>query len=1612
MKLTRQTAPRPRARLRIEPLEPRLLYSADLGPSLLAAPVVSPSGEYRLLDLEASPADALVSTEQQAQPLEIVFVDAATPEADRLIDDILGQAGGEVEIVRLDPLRDGLEQINAVLAGRDGIGALHIISHGSDGLLHLGAGEVTLQTVLASTAELEAWRSALTEDADILLYGCDVAASAGGRALVDELARLTGADVAASSNPTGTAALGGDFALEYSTGAVETSMLLAGASAAGWEGLLANSAPLLAGANDLATITEDAVANGGTLVADLIAGQVSDADAGALSGIALVGVDNSNGAWEYSLDGGTSWTAFGSPTEANARLLAADASTYVRFVPAADWSGSVTNGLSFRAWDLTSGVAGGTADTTTANATVSDSFSTASYSNNDGTALWSGSWVDADGNPSSGNITISGGQLVLATFVGTEGVYRQADLSAASSATLSFSFDNQLGLLLGTAYLQISSNGGASYTPLATFDSLNTGAGTYSADISPYLAANTRIQFVMDGLLLGGSFSVDNVQISYVVPLSGGSTAFSSAIASSSIVVAPVNDAPTGADSTVATLEDTAYVFTAGDFGFTDIDGNALSAVRIATLPGAGTLTNNGVAVAAGQFVSATDIAAGLLLFTPAGDTSGTGYASFTFQVQDDGGTANGGVDLDPTARTMTVDVASVNDSPTGADNTVATLEDTAYVFTAADFGFTDVDGNAFSAVRIATLPGAGTLTNNGVAVSAGQFISAPDIAAGLLLFTPAADASGTGYASFTFQVQDDGGTANGGLDLDPTARTMTVDVTSVNDAPAGANSTVATLEDTAYVFTAADFGFSDADGNSFAAVRITTLPGAGTLTNSGVALTAGESVSAADVAAGLLLFTPAAEASGTGYASFTFQVEDDGGTANGGVDLDPTARTMTVDVSSVNDAPAGASNTVTTLEDTAYVFTAADFGFADPDGNNFSAVRIMSLAGAGTLTNNGVAVSAGQFVSAADIAAGLLLFTPAADASGTGYASFTFQVQDDGGTANGGVDLDPTARTMMVDVTSVNDAPAGAGNTVTTLEDTAYVFTTADFSFSDVDGNSLSAVRITTLPGAGTLTNNGVAVTAGQFVSAADIAAGLLLFTPAVDASGTGYASFTFQVQDDGGTANGGTDLDPTARTMTLDVTSVNDAPSGADTTITTLEDTAYVFTAADFGFTDADGNSLSAVKMSTLPGGGTLTNNGIAVTAGQFVSAADIAAGLLLFTPATDASGAGYASFTFQVQDDGGTANGGVDLDPIARTMTVSVTAVNDAPSGADRTVATLENTAYVFAATDFGFSDADGNSFNAVQITTLPGAGTLTNNAVAVTAGQLVSAVDIAAGFLRFTPAADASGTGHASFTFQVQDDGGTANGGIDLDPAARTITIDVWPALAPSDPIAVPPSEPPPSASPVPDDPEPVQPAAPLSPPSEPAAQTVRQHPRWDELGLGADDALQLAVLDEASLARNPAFVSAQRLAEATRGNLVSWGTVLAPAAEDPLPSLELLGLPGAEEGGSAPDSSRGAGLVSELDRVRQALSEQGQIEQWISASIAFGSFGLTVGYVVWLLRGGALVASLLSSLPAWRLLDPLPVLARRDDADDAEDDDDAFVSFLDGEAAPLPEPERR
>ncbi len=136
-------------------------------------------------------------------------------------------------------------------------------------------------------------------------------------------------------------------------------------------------------------------------------------------------------------------------------------------------------------------------------------------------------------------------------------------------------------------------------------------------------------------------------------------------------------------------------------------------------------------------------------------------------------------------------------------------------------------------------------------------------------------------------------------------------------------------------------------------------------------------------------------------------------------------------------------------------------------------------------------------------------------------------------------------------------------------------------------------------------------------------------------------------------------------AEAMAISVTNVSEAPSGTDNTVTTLEDTNYTFTAADFGFSDVDGDSFDRVFINTLPANGLLLYNGATFTSGNFIAKADLDLGALTFAPAAHGNGNAYTNFTFSVADDGGTANGGQDSDASPNSLTINVTPVNDAPT-----------------------------------------------------------------------------------------------------------------------------------------------------------------------------------------------------------------------------------------------------------------------------------------------------------------------------------------------------------
>ncbi|MEG4407505.1 DUF4347 domain-containing protein, partial [Microcoleus sp. MON2_D5] len=210
----------------------------------------------------------------------LVFIDSNVEDYQSLISGVSPNA----EVIILDETRDGIEQITERLAIEQNIEAIHIISHGSPGAVQLGANTLNSSNIENFAPQLQQWRKALIPGADILLYGCNVAADVsvttdidyichisqglkplshslsrlkptqdnqdnsligsslddfryqtgvktpGGTGVnptkpnqfLERLSELTGADIAASANLKGNAALGGDWELEVQTGLIET----------------------------------------------------------------------------------------------------------------------------------------------------------------------------------------------------------------------------------------------------------------------------------------------------------------------------------------------------------------------------------------------------------------------------------------------------------------------------------------------------------------------------------------------------------------------------------------------------------------------------------------------------------------------------------------------------------------------------------------------------------------------------------------------------------------------------------------------------------------------------------------------------------------------------------------------------------------------------------------------------------------------------------------------------------------------------------------------------------------------------------------------------------------------------------------------------------------------------------------------------------------------------------------------------------------------------------------------------------------------------------------------------------------------------------------------
>jgi len=141
-----------------------------------------------------------------------------------LVDDLTSNAAADrqFDLILLEANRGGIEQISEILAGSVEYDAVHLVSHGSDGRVQLGNTWLDINNIARYASELENWQSAFGDDADLLIYGCDLAASGEGRELLEALSASCDCDVAASDDLTGHAELGGDWTLEFYVGSVET----------------------------------------------------------------------------------------------------------------------------------------------------------------------------------------------------------------------------------------------------------------------------------------------------------------------------------------------------------------------------------------------------------------------------------------------------------------------------------------------------------------------------------------------------------------------------------------------------------------------------------------------------------------------------------------------------------------------------------------------------------------------------------------------------------------------------------------------------------------------------------------------------------------------------------------------------------------------------------------------------------------------------------------------------------------------------------------------------------------------------------------------------------------------------------------------------------------------------------------------------------------------------------------------------------------------------------------------------------------------------------------------------------------------------------------------
>jgi len=1280
-----------RPRNRALALESRILF--DGAAAVVAADQLAPAPEHHdTTPAEAkSPvpdiASAAVATPSEANdtsaPHTLVVIDKAVANWQQLA----AASPPGSELLLLDTNRDGTQQIAEYLEGRGTYDSVHVISHGSAGQIILGNETLNVSNLSENAAQLQALATHLTRDADILIYGCDVAAGPNGSNLLTQLATLTGADLAGSIDATGSASKGGNWVLEQQNGLIESKTI----SVAAYDGLMAAPVNTVPSARTVAednTITFSSAAGTTVSIADSD-GTVQSVTLSVTNGtLSLAGT---SGLTVLGNDSASISITAGSIANINAALNG------LIYRPTKNYAGGDT--LTIATND------GSTTDTDTVGITVTPNATapvltlpatSQTVSEDTPTFLnFAGAnaivLTDADANDIQ--------TLTLAVAHGT------LNVTVAGGASITSGNGTNSVVLSGTAAqlsATLASANGLGYTPTPNYSSTTSAPEALSFTLSDGVAGHDK----------SGTVAI-NVTPTNDIPAIAGGTPLT------------INE---GGTANFAAAVSTGSGFTQSQLGLTDVDSAAVQTiVKISGLPSQGILKFNGNPVAVGSTFSVADIAN--LSYTQNG-TQVTAPTTDTFKLTFDDGA--GGLVAD---QTVTVNLVPVNQPPTVSGSitviegeTGVRLDNNGLLPAVLGGGgrgaisVGDPEGAIISSYNITSLPSNGKLFFDGTEITAAS-VGTPFVVSDITKLIYSHDGSNTTADSFNISVTDNGGGT--GVPI-TTSGTVSLSIYPNDDDPVLATNVTQTLSiaSSSLTITSSMLRVTDTDSpDSRLTYTLTSVPNLadGYFKLNGLTLTAGTSFTQADIDAGRLIYVNLSPTPRTDSISFTVKdggqrilpdVRDGGIYANNSQGSPLTVNTFSIQVPGTvvdpnpapgfapsNTAPStGGTNLVSPLEGETVTLTTGMLGATDADNLPAELVyRLHTLPTSGSVTLNGVALLVNQTFTQLDVNNGNVRF---AHAGGEDFNdNFTYSVSD-GKTIS-------SVETFNITTTPQNDTPTGTTAGQFVVEGGSFNVTTTHITLADADNsvsdnetgfgvNNALSFLITGTVTNGTLKLNGVDVIAGTtIVTSVQLAAGNLVYEH------NGGENFTdsfklVPVDDKGITAGTATNKISTGTEVTVPITiyPLNDAPSfhskleltgvraiqeGSTAIIGGASYAAIINGIAGSGvptpvagahlvFGDNDNSSIQRqYRVTAAPADGQLLLSGASLGVGSAFTQDDLDSGRISYKHSgTETS---TDSFSYVVSDgDYGVNDSTIfaqGVSPVASVFQIEITPRNDAPT-----------------------------------------------------------------------------------------------------------------------------------------------------------------------------------------------------------------------------------------------------------------------------------------------------------------------------------------------------------